>query len=345
MHWKKIGQLCACGSRDAASVPCLPAAAFTTVMGTGALALATWRLAQDHPWLYWAASLLNILNFVLFATLVFFAVITWSRNREALRAHFEQPDQCALYGACGIALLVLGTQSLAFGFGWAIGIFFWTLGATLTLTFNFGLLLRFFLHPGVELEHVTPVLFVPVASMVVTPAAGAPIAVYLGGAWGELALLVSLVALGGGLMLYGGLFSLMLQRHLLLRPLPDQLLPTCWIHLAPIGWAGVALIELTGDACPVQWQGGGQMLALIFFGAALWWLIMAALLCLRAISRHKLAFSLSWWSFIFPIGSVAILSSRLDFEPARAIFPALWLLLASIWILCAIKTIAFLRAR
>lgn len=325
--------------------PCLPAAAFTTVMGTGALALATWRLAQDWPWLAWLARIFNLLNFTLFFVLAFFAAITWRKNGKLLRGHFNQPDECALYGACGIALLVLGAQALAFGFGWPIGIFFWSLGAALTLAFNFALLLRFFLHPGIEMEHITPVLFVPVASMVVTPAAGAPIAAHLGGIAGDIALLASIIALGGGLMLYGGLFSLMLQRHLLFRPLPDALAPTCWIHLAPIGWAGVALIELATDVCPPSWQAMGQMLALIFFGAALWWLIMAALLCIRAIWLRKLTFSLSWWSFIFPIGSVAILSSRLDFAPARAIFPGIWLLMLIIWLVCAIRTIIFLRAR
>lgn len=325
--------------------PCLPAAAFTTVMGTGALALATWKLAQTWSFLHWPAFCLNLLNFILFFLLSVLAIFTWSRNFAQIRSHFEHPDNCALYGACGIALLVLGAQALAFGFGWTTGIIFWTLGISLTLAFNLGLLLRFFLHPGVELSHVTPVLFVPVASMVVAPAAGAPIAVHLGGIAGDLTLLASIVALGGGLMLYGGLFSLMLQRHLLLKPLPDQLLPTCWIHLAPIGWAGVAILELTSDVSPAQWQGGGQMLALIFFGAALWWLLMAALLCLKAILQRRLVFTLSWWSFIFPIGSVAILASRLDFAPARAIFPCLWAFLAIVWLICAIKTLIFLKAR
>lgn len=326
-------------------LPCLPAAAFTTVMGTGALALATWKLSQDWPWLCWPAYALNLLNYALFFILCLVACLTWSKNFALIKTHFEHPDNCALYGACGIALLVLGAQALAFGFGWFVGIFFWTCGIIITLAFNLGLLLRFFLHPGVELEHITPVLFVPVASMVVAPAAGAPIAIHLGGICGDLALLASIIALGGGLMLYGGLFGLMFQRHLLLKPLPNPLLPTCCIHLAPIGWAGVAILELTRDVSPEQWQGGGQMLALIFFGSALWWLLMAALLCLRAIYKRQLTFSLSWWSFIFPIGSVAILASRLEFAPAKAIFPGLWALLAIIWLICAVKTVIFLRSR
>lgn len=328
------------------NMPFLAPASFTMVMGTGALAVATLEMSQIFQPLYWFAHFLNILNYALFFLLALWAALSWPRYVPTLLENFEQPDNCALYSACGIALLVLGTQALRFGFGEVIAICVWGFGALITLVFNYGILLRFFLHPGIEMSHITPVLFVPVASMVVLPVAGAPISVMLeSGVIRNLVILASILALGGGLALYAGLFSMMLQRHLLIRPLPDQLAPTLWIHLAPIGWAAVALLALAQHVFPETYLGAAEVIAILLFGAAIWWLVMAAIICIRAITHHNLSFSMTWWSFIFPIGSVTILSNHLAFAPANMLFPWLWALLAALWTFCAVKTVVFLRRR
>lgn len=324
-------------------MPFLPPAAFTIVMGTGAFAIATLEMAHHAPFLYVFAWLLNVLNYILFFFLTIWAGLSWPKNRATLHENFEHPDNCALYSATGIAVLVLGAQALRFEFGHGATIAIWTCGALLTFFFNYGILLRFFLHPGVEMAHITPVLFVPVASMVVLPVAGAPICAMLGGIAKNLVMLACVLALGGGLALYIGLFSMLLQRHLLIRPLPDQLAPTLWIHVAPIGWAGVSLQAFGHYIFPNGYEAACQVPAILLFGAALWWLVMATLICARAITHHNLSFSMAWWSFIFPIGSVTILSGRLDFPAANMLFPWLWCLMASLWLYCAMKTAIFLR--
>lgn len=326
-------------------IPFLAPAAFTMVMGTGALALATLEMAQKVHWLIWFAQFVGIANYIIFFILAVWSCISWPSNMPTLVLNFEQPDNCALYSAVGIALLVLGAQILRFGINDFLACLVWCLGALVTLLFNYGILLRFFLHPGIEMSHITPVLFVPVASMVVMPVGGAPISLILGGIAKNIVILASILALGGGLALYIGLFSIMLQRHLMLKPLPCQLSPTLWIHLAPIGWAGVAIISLGQYALPPQFWAATQFIALILFGAALWWLFMAAILCLWAVKKHDLGFSMAWWSFIFPIGSVTILSNHLEFEPARMMFPFLWCMLAGLWLFCLIRTIGILRRR
>lgn len=321
---------------------CMAPAVFTVVMGTGAFSVATYLMSLRYEWLLLPARIINILNYLLFGIFALRALLSWPRNIFQLRANFERPDSCALYGALGLAIVVLSTQALAFNLGTTIALILWIAGMLATLLLNYGILLRFFLHSHVEMEHVTPVLFVPVASMVVIPVAGAPLSAFLDGTMRNAAIIICLLALGGGLTLYGGLFSLMLQRHLVLAPLPDPLAPTLWIHLAPIGWAGVALISLAQFALPTELANGAKLLALLFFGGASWWFIMASLLCLRTALKGTLKFSMSWWSFIFPMGSITILSSRLEYTPTQALFPFLWTILALMWSLCAIKSIFFI---
>lgn len=325
------------------SAPCLAPAAFTMVMGTGVVSLATLEMSQSLPWLYWPAQILNFFNYLLFAFLTIWALLSWPKNTPVLKANFEHPDTCALYSAIGIALLVLGSQALRFELGEQLAAVVWSAGALVTFIFNFGILYRFFMHPGVEMAHITPALFVPVASMVVMPTAGAQICMQLAGLGRELALLACVLSLGGGLVLYGGLFSMLLQRHLLIRPLPDQLAPTIWIHLAPIGWSGVSIISLSSFLLPERCQGAAQLLALLLFGGAFWWFIMASIICAAALKRRALSFSLSWWSFIFPIGAITILSAKLEFQAVNLLFPFFWLLLCALWLLCIIKTWSMLR--
>lgn len=320
----------------------MPPAVFTVVMGTGALSVATLEMSTLAPCLYWPALGLNFLNFALFCIFSVWGVCSWSKQFKITLAHFRQPDHCALYSASGIALLVLGTQALRFNLGETFAFCVWSLGVIGAFAFNFGILFRFFLLPNIKMLHITPALYIPVASMVVVPVAGAPLAANAAPIASEFAILASILALGGGLALYVGLFSILLQRHLLARPLPDLLAPTLWIHIAPIGWGGVALIAFAADALPPQYYPVAQMIAMLLFGAAFWWLVMDALICVRAIARRTLSFSLTWWSFIFPIGSVTILSRKLELAAPQALFPLLWGLMAALWLYCAIRTIPFL---
>lgn len=316
---------------------------FTIVMGTGVFSISCLEMASVIPGLRWLAWFLNILNYCLFFVLAIWAFAAWSKNAGILRENFNTPAGCALYSACGIALLVLGAQALRFGFGDAPAIFFWSCGALLTIGLNFAIMLRFFLHPGLEISHITPVFFVPVAGLVVVPVAGAPISMLLHGFAGDVAIMVCILSLGGGLALYAGLFSIMLQRHLLTAPLPDQLAPTFWIHMAPTGWAGVSLTAFAQYILEPEYAPAAMLAAMLLFGASLWWLVMVAAICLKAAKSRTLSFSLSWWAFVFPIGSVALLAKNLAINSANIFFPFFWVLLGALWLLCACKTLLFCR--
>ncbi|MBD5553425.1 MAG: hypothetical protein HDQ44_03710 [Desulfovibrio sp.] len=321
------------------NLPCLAPVLFTIVMGTGAFAIASLEMASYLSWLQYPALVLNCFNYLLFFCLAFWALLSWRSNLALIREHFQSPASCALYSACGIALLVLGAQALHFELGLVTALCFWSAGALLTIGLNFTIMLRFFLHPGLNLTHITPVFFVPVAGLVVVPVAGFQLAANVDEVLGGIITLVSILGLGGGVALYFGLFSIMLQRHLLIAPLPEQLAPTFWIHLAPAGWAGVSLTAFAANILPPEYNGAAMLLALLLFGATLWWLVMVIIIGLRAAYARRLPFNLSWWAFVFPAGSVTILAQRIDLAPVHSLFPILWGLLALLWLLCACGTI------
>lgn len=326
-----------------AHIPHLAPASFTIVMGTGAFAITTSMMAARHPWLSYPAQCLNILNFALFVILLVGAIISWPRNRACVRDCLSAPAKGAFYSAIGISLLVLGAQALNFRFGTGLAICLWTIGCVVTLFLNLGLIMRFFLQPKLELAHITPVFYIPVAALVVIPVAGAPLAGIVGDhPFRAFIIIADFIGVGAGLMLHMGLFSMLLQRHLLLEPIADQLAPTIWIHIAPIGWGAVSIIGIANELFGSQVREMAIFLGAILWGAALWWLIMAALLTIRAAIRRGLKFSLAWWAFIFPIGSITVLSARLPFGDAMPVFACLWALLGTLWLLCVFNTIVLL---
>ena len=93
--------------------------------------------------------------------------------------------------------------------------------------------------------------------------------------------------------------------------------PTLWIVLGPLGQS-ITAAGVTGVAAqsvlPEPYAGGAAALAL-FFGLATWgfavlWLAIAAAITIRTARAH-LPFSLTWWSFTFPVGTLVTGTSGL----------------------------------
>lgn len=333
----KISQICQTVCEKAKHLPFLPTMAFAIVMSTGTLACVTHIQAEIMPILEYPALFLCVLNFLLFVCITPYAVLDWLARRDDLKCQCRAPTQEAFLSTSGIALLVLAHQCLFFKLGFFWVVLFWIIGSAVSFILNFGVLLDVFMAEH-TLENITPVLFIPVVGLMVVPVAGCSLATHSGEIWNPVFLIICLIALGAGIMLYWGIFAAMLQRHLLLKPLPDYLMPTMWIHLAPIGWGAVSIIFLGRLLCGASALETLEFFALLAWGASAWWVIMAGIMTLGALFHKRLKFTLAWWSFIFPLGSFATLTKLINLPCSAAVSFAIWLLMAMIWVFAAVKT-------
>lgn len=83
-------------------------------------------------------------------------------------------------------------------------------------------------------------------------------------------------------------------------------------HLGPnwyatvMGTAVVAFADVAPGVVPEPYSEGFGLLAVLYgvpvMGFALLWFLLAAALVLRA-RRHGMRFSMTWWSFTFPVGT------------------------------------------
>lgn len=317
---------------------------FAAVMGSGVLALATRALSARWPVLECPAFFLHIFNVLLFLALALPWLTRWLRFRDAALATLNHPVQANFYPTFSIALLVLAAQGLAFGHDvlW-VELAWWT-GAVLTYVFSFAILYRMFMGEHVALDHVTPAKFIPAVGLVVMPVAGGPLLEHMSGAAYEWMRLMNVLGLGAGVLMYLSLLGLMIFRKYLHKPALGILTPTVWIQLAPIGVIPVSLLNLLPHFPAIGGQAGALTLGLLFWGAGVWWLVMAVCVTAAARARGQLPFALSWWGFIFPLGAFVMLSLRLahglEFAPAYWVGVAAWGLMLLLWSITLLKTLS-----
>jgi tellurite resistance protein len=264
----------------------LPVTLFSSVMGLGGVSLA-WRRAA-HVWGVpeWPA-----LVFLALAALAFLVVgvayaAKWVRYPAAARAELRHPVRMAFVPTITISLLVLATagQSVAAG----VASVLWWLGAVGHLAATVAVLAAWFGRADIVHATVTPAWFIPVVGNVITPlAAGQLGSVELG--W---------FSFGVGLVFWLGLLPLLLQRVLVHdAALPEKLLPTVAIFMAPPAVAMLSWGALTGDL-------GGPVARILWAGATGFLLVLLAQVGrLRAIP-----FALPYWAYTFPLAAVAAAS-------------------------------------
>jgi tellurite resistance protein TehA-like permease len=129
---------------------------------------------------------------------------------------------------------------------------------------------------------------------------------------------------------------------------PARLIPTLWIVLGPLGQS-ITAAGLLGNAAPsaIAPRYADTMLATgVVYGIPIWgfamvWLAIATAITVRT-ARDNLPFSLTWWSFTFPVGTIvtgtSILAVATHANFLRYASAALYALLVAAWLTAASQT-------
>jgi tellurite resistance protein TehA-like permease len=126
------------------------------------------------------------------------------------------------------------------------------------------------------------------------------------------------------------------------------MVPTLWIVLGPLGQSITAVNLLGGVArlgLPPPYSTAFAALGVVYgvpvWGFAVLWAALAAALTVRA-ARQRLPFSLTWWSFTFPVGTCVTGASGLALHTGAIAFrwtaAGLYLALLAAWAIVAART-------
>jgi len=268
----------------AARLPHFPVAAFAIVMGLGGLALA-WRKAEDLlPLPISLSPVLLALTTLAFIVIAGFYAAKLLRHPEAVKKEWRHPIKLSFVPTLSIALILLAIAWLPERAAYSQ--LLWLIGASLHLILTLYIATRW-LHGGeFQIVHMNPAWFIPVVGNILVPIAGvahAPVEV----AWFFYAI---------GIVFWPVLLTIVFYRLIFHGSLPERLMPTLFILIAPPAVGFISYVRLTGDI---------DAFAQILYYAALFFTLLLAFQ-LRWFTRLK--FYLSWWAYSFPLAVLAIAS-------------------------------------
>ncbi|MEN2738932.1 TDT family transporter [Microbacterium sp. X-17] len=330
---------------------------FAAVMGTGIVATAAAALPLQVPGLRPAAIVVWMAASALLVFLVTTAVLHATRHGGRARQHHLDPVMAHFYGAPPMAFLTVGAGALLLGkdvIGTPAAV---TLDAILWTIGTIGGLASAVIVPYLAFtrhENAADAAFggwlMPVAPPMVSAATGALLLPYVPSGQPRETLLLACLAMFGLSLLASIIIIAQLWQRLAVHHVgPDRLVPTLWIVLGPLGQSITAVTLLAAHADGALSPSLARALAgfavlygTAMLGFALLWLSVAALITIRT-ARRGMPFSLTWWSFVFPIGTcvtgTAGLAAQTGNAAVGALSVALFVLLIGAWTTVGAQTV------
>jgi C4-dicarboxylate transporter/malic acid transport protein len=282
--------------------------------------------------------------------------VHWIRYPARARAHAGHPVMAQFWGAPPMALMTVGAGTLILGRSligtaaavdadWAL----WAAGTALGLVtagwIPYLMMTRHTIGPDAAFGG----WLMPVVPPMVSAANGALLIPYAGSGQGRETLLLACYAMFGISLFASVIIITQIWSRLVQHKIgPAAMVPTLWIVLGPLGQSVTATGNLgtqAGVVLHAPYAAGAAVFALLYgvptWGFAMLWLTLAAAITVRT-ARRGLPFSLTWWSFTFPVGTCVTgtiaLAGRSDAVALRWACVPLYLLLLAAWVAVAVRT-------
>jgi C4-dicarboxylate transporter/malic acid transport protein len=329
---------------------------FTSIMGTGIVANAAVLLPVHVAALHSFALGVWVLAATLLVALTLATAVHWLRYPENARGHHRDLAMAPFYGAPPMAMLTVGAGALLVGKD-LIGLpaavtvdeILWTLGTLGGLASTILIPYLMFTGHRLELKHTLATWLMPIVPPMVSAATGAALIAHLPAGQDRLALLLACYAMFGISLIASLIVIPLLWARLAYDGVgPARTVPTLWIVLGPLGQSITAVGVLANAAphvAPQPYATAMHAFAVLYgipvWGFAVIWLLLAAAITLRTARRH-LPFSLTWWSFTFPVGTLVTGSSELALHTHANFLTwasvGLYALLIGAWLTVATRT-------
>lgn len=329
---------------------------FASVMGTGIVATTAATLPFRVPGLAGLAVVMWLLASVLLAMVCTATVLHWVQHTETARSHLDDPVMAHFYGAPAMALMTVGAGALLVGgpvvgeqAAVALDAMLWTAGTVLGLLTAVVVPYRAFTSHQNRPDAAFGGWLMPVVPPMVSAATGPLLLPHLPA--GQLRLTLQLAcSMMFGLTLVASLVVITLIWGRLVQHGigAAAAVPTLWIVLGPLGQSITAAHTLGATApgvLPAPYGTGFEAVGLVYgvpmWGFAMLWLGIAAAVTARTL-REGLPFTLTWWSFTFPVGTLVSGTSGLALATqARFLDVAAGLLFSGLlaaWTVVAVRT-------
>ena len=225
---------------------------------------------------------------ILFSATAWFTVvmvasgIRFFRFPAEVMKDFKHPIRANFFPAISICFLLLSIGYLEAGFTAASKIF-WLIGAPLHLILLLVILHNWF-HNLYDVKTFNPAWFIPVVGPLLAPVTGVE----------HFNPEISWFFFAIGILFWILLLAILINRILFHNPMPQKLLPTLFILVAPPSVGFISYMKLTHSLDPAA-------RVLFYFG------VFTVLMLLTMISKFReVPFFLSWWGYTFPLDAFTL---------------------------------------
>lgn len=270
-----------------------PPGLFASVMGIAGLGLA-WRKAHE------VLGLPSMVGEVLLGLAsIVFVIVAGLYGYKALRgstqfkADMIHPVRANFVPAATIGLLLLSIAAIPYSR--VLGEALWIIGTAGHIFLAIRIIRRWLSEPY-QINTVNAAWFIPVVGNILVPIAGTRLG-YVEISW---------MLFSFGLLFWILLFTIVLYRKLFHEPLPEKLMPTIAILIAPPAIGFVSYMALNGGEIDV-------LARLLYYNG----LLLAVIVFSLFPRLVKIPFALSWWAYTFPLDALAI-SSLIYSEATQA---------------------------
>jgi C4-dicarboxylate transporter/malic acid transport protein len=329
---------------------------YASIMGTGIVAVAAVSLPWQPRGLHIGALVVWALAAFLLVALTAATVIHWVRYPGAARRYLLNPVMAHFYGAPPMALLTVGAGTILLG-GDVVGLraavdidwVLWFAGTVTGLAAAAVVPYFTFTRHDVQADSAFGGWLMPVVPPMVSASTGALLVPYAPAGQARLALLLTCYAMFGLSLLASVVVITLIWYRLALYKTGDAtMVPTLWIVLGPLGQSiaaanllgGVAHLAL-GAPYSRALQAFGVVYGVPVWGFAVLWGAIAGAVTVRTAREH-LPFSMTWWSFTFPVGTCVLGTSELALHTGSNLFRVaavlFYLGLVVAWITVALRT-------
>lgn len=290
---------------------------FASIMGTGIVAVASASLPWQFPGLRTGATVVWALASLLLLALTVATCLHWARYRPVAARHHLDPVIAHFYGAPPMALLTVGAGTLLLGRDWiglptAIDVdwVLWTIGTVGGLTGAVAVPYLAFTRHQNRPDSAFGGWLMPIVPPMVSASTGALLLPYAPAGQARETLLWACYGCFGLSLVTSLIILTLIWSRLVHHGIGSAgMVPTLWIVLGPVGQS-ITAVNLLATNAPTAVDAGTAhallVLALVYgfamLGFALLWTAISLAVTVRAV-RARMPFTLTWWSFTFPIGT------------------------------------------
>lgn len=290
---------------------------FASVMGTGIVANAAATLPLQFPGLRFGATVVWALASVLLVALSVATVIHWVTSRQNARLHHLNPVMSHFYGAPAMAFLTVGAGTLLLGkdvlgeqTAVTVDLVLWSLGTIMGFATVIAVPYLTFTRFTISSDSAFGGWLMPIVPPMVSASTGALLLPYAPEGQGRLTLLLACYGMFGLSLVASLIVITLIWSRLTTHKIGAvAMVPTLWIVLGPLGQS-VTAVNLLGGNAHLAVSGSlaraleefGVIYGVPVLGFAALWAALALAITVRT-AREKLPFSLTWWSFTFPVGT------------------------------------------